>query len=282
MHDTHHTTEPPRHTATDPDASRLGATGNDSHDDYISLKKARGLFLASDRPITERTLQRSCNKEHLSCRKVVTAEGEKWFALRSSVHHRIAELAEFDRLREPPTVATSPDTPPPVAQQNTASDEGDHPRPAATEKTSSPDAGQDLGQATADDTPRQDAAERDKPGQGSFVIGDGERELYDRLLVSYEERVTGLVDDKENLQTDKSRLVRQLEAKDRQIERFFESEHDTKTLLGSLQSLFNAIWPNADKSGERFAPMREALGSGLDVTPPTSTTETSGEPEPGV
>jgi hypothetical protein len=282
MHDTHTTTEPLRHTATDPDATRPGATGDDSHDDYISLKEARGLFLASDRPITERTLQRSCNKEHLSCRKVVTAEGEKWFALRSSVHHRIAELVEFDRLREPPTDATGRDTPPPVAQQNTTSNDNDHPRPAATDEMSSPDAGQDLGQPTADDTPRQDAAERDMPGQGASAIGDGERELYDRLLTSYEERITGLVDDKENLQTDKSRLTRQLEAKDRQIERFFESEHDTKTLLGSLQSLFNAIWPNADKGAQRFAPMREALDSGLEMTQPTSTAPESGEPEPGV
>ena len=150
------------------------------------------------------------------------------------------------------------------------------------DKLPSPAAGQELAQPPGADTPRQDAAERDKPGQGSSVLSDGERDLYDRLLASYEERITGLVDDKENLQTDKSRLTPQLEAKDRQIERFFESEHDTKTLLGSLQSLFNAIWPNADKGGERFAPMREALDSGLEMTPPTSTPPESGESEPGV
>ena len=60
-------------------------------------------------------------------------------------------------------------------------------------------------------------------------------------------------------------LVEQLRSKDKQIDRFFESEHETKTLAGRLQSLMSAIWPSTQKQvGERYVPMHDALESGLD------------------
>jgi hypothetical protein len=86
-----------RPVATGPDVPRQVAP---EADDYISLKEAREIFLAHGRPVSERTLQRSCGKGHLTGKKIATGEGEKWFALRSSVLHRIADLDNFDALRE--------------------------------------------------------------------------------------------------------------------------------------------------------------------------------------
>src|SRR3954452_5936937 len=84
-----------RPVATSTGLSRQDATG----DDYISIKGDRAIFISNGRAITERTLQRYCDKHYLDGKKRVTAEGEKWFVLKSSVLTRIAELEEFDRLR---------------------------------------------------------------------------------------------------------------------------------------------------------------------------------------
>ena len=48
-------------------------------------------------------------------------------------------------------------------------------------------------------------------------------------------------------------------------ERFFQSEGETKSIMGSLQTLINAIWPRSAKGedAEKFVPWREALDSGL-------------------
>jgi SMC interacting uncharacterized protein involved in chromosome segregation len=92
-----------------------------------------------------------------------------------------------------------------------------------------------------------------------------ERNFYEMMLEQYKDRIEDLVKDKQALQSDKQMLVDQLRTKDRQIERFFDSEHETKTLTGRLQSLMNAIWPSAQKQvGERYVQMHEALESGLD------------------
>lgn len=93
-----------------------------------------------------------------------------------------------------------------------------------------------------------------------------ERALYDRLLATYEIQLDELRKDKGFLQTDKEALLAQLVSKDKQIDRFFMSERDTKTLFGSLQSLMSAIWPSAakDVKGDRYAPVRDALESGLE------------------
>src|SRR5689334_24224974 len=98
-----------RPVATDHNQSRQTATG----DEYISIKDARQIFLDHNRKLTERTLQRYCEKHHLDGKKILTAEGEKWFVLRSSVLTRIKELDEFDKLRP---VATSDDMSAPVAE----------------------------------------------------------------------------------------------------------------------------------------------------------------------
>ncbi len=105
-----------------PDNSRQDATSRDearqvaTSDDMISIKEAREIFLAKGREITERTLQRYCDKKQLDGMKRVTAEGEKWFVRKSSVFTRLAELEEFDRLRAPRPDATSRDLSPSVAE----------------------------------------------------------------------------------------------------------------------------------------------------------------------
>src|SRR5918998_1303970 len=95
------------------DTSRQDATGHDqarqvtTSDDYISIKETLAIFIAEGRPVTERTLQRYCDKNQLTGQKVMTGEGEKWFVLKSSVFNRLAELQEFDRLRASRHAATS-------------------------------------------------------------------------------------------------------------------------------------------------------------------------------
>jgi hypothetical protein len=84
------------------------------------------------------------------------------------------------------------------------------------------------------------------------------------MVAILEEQREDLMKDKELLQSDKEALLRQLDAKDKQIDRFFESERDTKTLAGRLQSLMSALWPKAQKEvGERYVPAHESLESGL-------------------
>src|SRR3982751_6634186 len=114
---------PDEHTPATMNVSRPNATGHDrsrqaaTSDEYISIKDARQIFLDHDRKVTERTLQRYCEKQHLDGKKMLTAEGEKWFVLRSSVLTRIKELDEFDKLRP---VTTSDDMSAPVAEQITS------------------------------------------------------------------------------------------------------------------------------------------------------------------
>ncbi len=67
------------------DQSRQDATGRDqvrqvtTSDDYISIKEAQVIFVDHHRPVTERTLQRYCDKKQLDGQKIMTGEGEKWF-----------------------------------------------------------------------------------------------------------------------------------------------------------------------------------------------------------
>ena len=53
-----HPTDTPRQDATGHDQARQVATG----DDYISIKETLAIFIAEDRPVIERTLQRYCDK----------------------------------------------------------------------------------------------------------------------------------------------------------------------------------------------------------------------------
>ncbi len=78
------TADSSRQDATGRDEARQAATG----DAFISIKEARDIFLAAGRPIVERTLQRYCDKKQLVGQKRITAEGEKWFVLKSSVYTR--------------------------------------------------------------------------------------------------------------------------------------------------------------------------------------------------
>ncbi len=236
-------------------------------DDYISIKEAHAIFTAHGRAITERTLQRYCEKQHLESQKLLTAEGEKWFVRKSSVHRKLSELKEFDRLRTARQDAASRDTSRPVGEENQGVPEHDSLRQPTTPETSAPVIAAAQSQSSPFDEPRQDAASRDGTRAPETAepqtpgMSNAERELYERLVAQ-------LVEQKSELVKDKEALLRQLEAKDRQIDRFFESERETKTLTGRLQSLMSALWPKkGEESGERYVPMHEALESGLDRNP---------------
>jgi hypothetical protein len=114
-------------------------------------------------------------------------------------------------------------------------------------------------------TGRDDTAHDELRNERESSVNDYERELYERMIGVLDEQRADLMKDKALLQADKEALLRQLEMKDKQIDRFFASERDTKSLMGSLQSLMNALWPKSAKvEGERYAPVRDALESGLD------------------
>ena len=236
------------------DVSRHVAT---SPDDYISLKEAREIFLAHGRPVSERTLQRSCGKQHIIGKKITTGEGEKWFALRSSVLNRIAELEKFDELRERHD-ATSRDVSRHVADEKQELSETDTSRLDPTANMSAPVVSAQPSQPTASDAPRHDATRRDVSAELEKV-----EELYAELLAAYKDQADDLKKDKILLQADKAALLEQLVTKDKQIERFFSSERDTKTLFGTLQTLVASIIPGRS-SGSRYVPESEALRSGLD------------------
>ena len=249
--------------------SRQAATD----EDFLSIKEALDLFVEHGRPVTERTLQRYCDKQHLTCQKRITSEGEKWFALKSSVVNRIAELDEFDRLHASRRVATSRETSATVAHEAAGDFSNDNLRQPIIENLSAPVVTAEQSHATSSDQPRQIATSRDLSGQPSSdppfaqpSFSNAERDLYERLLAHLEEQNEWLAKDKQTLQSDKDVLVQPPQSKAKQIERFFASERDTKTLFGSLQSLINGIWPRASKGevGERYVLMREALDSGLE------------------
>ncbi len=256
-----------RQDATSRDLSRQAPTG----DEYISVKEALVIFTTRGRSVTERTLQRYCEKQKLDGQKQLTAEGEKWFVRRSSVHRCIDELDDFDRLRASRQVATSHDMSPPVAEANREYFEHDKPRQATSPDRPEPVVTAQPSHPTASDMTRHDATGRDLSGGAETAepkkqaLSDAERELYERIIAHLEEKSEYLAGDREMLIKQLEVKDRQLETKDRQIDHFFSSERDTKTLLGSLQSLMNAIWPGRSKEiGERYVPMRDALDSGLD------------------
>jgi hypothetical protein len=255
-----------RPVATSPDQSRQAATD----DTYLSIKEAQEIFSARGRAMTERTLQRYCDKRRLDGQKRMTNEGEKWFVTKSSVLRCIRELEDFEKLKLSRQVATGRDTSAPVAPDTAPQNLPDNARQAATDHDVSAPVAEALSHATSPDMSRQDATGRDvslanETRNGSEKsFSDSERELYERMIAM-------LTDQTENLITDKEVLLKQLEAKDvqlaakdKQIDRFFESERDTKTLAGRLQSLMSALWPKKDEQlGERYVPMHESLESGL-------------------
>ena len=234
--------------------SRHVATGAD---DYISLKEARDIFLAHNRPVSERTLQRSCANGHITGKKITTAEGEKWFALKNSVINRIAELEKFDELRERHD-ATRRDASRHVAEENQSDFTTDTERHAPTENVSSPVVPAEESHATPADASRHDATNRDVT-EAVARLEELQKQMFDMTKEQIEE-----------LRRDKSMLVEQLAIKDRQlatkdmqIERFFTSERETKTLFGRVTGMLNGIWPNKPP-GDRYVPESEALGSGLE------------------
>src|SRR5215217_4078716 len=133
----------PRQDATSRDQARQVATG----DDYISIKETLAIFVAEGRPVTERTLQRYCDKNQLTGQKVMTGEGEKWFVLKSSVFNRLAELQEFDRLRSSRQDATGRGLSPLVAEENATSFSNDNVRHATEPDTTPPPVAEVIPQA---------------------------------------------------------------------------------------------------------------------------------------
>ncbi|MBX3671013.1 MAG: hypothetical protein KF778_21665 [Rhodocyclaceae bacterium] len=247
-----------RHDATSPDLSRQVAT---ALDDYVSLKEAREIFLAHGRPVSERTLQRSCVKGHIAGKKIATGEGEKWFALKSSVLTRIAELDKFDDLRERHD-ATSRDASRQVAEEKQGDDQSDTTRQASSADVAQPVVAAQPSQSTTPDLSRHDATGRDASAELERIDA-----LYKKIITMTEAQIEDLRRDKEILQADKAALIGQLVTKDKQIERFFSSERDTKTLFGTLQTLVASILPGRS-SGDRYVPERDALGSGLPENQP--------------
>jgi hypothetical protein len=254
--------------ATGHDRSRQDTTG----DDLISIKEAHQIFTTHGRAITERTLQRYCEKKQLSGQKRITGEGEKWFVLKSSVLTRIKELEEFDSLRSSRQVATGHDVSPSVVEETQSTFYNDNERHTTEQNMSQPVEPSQPSHSTPSDMSRPDATGHDMSGHNEtveqkFMLDaiERERKMYEQILEGYKDRIEDLVGDKKSLQADKEMLVEQLRSKDKQIDRFFASEHDTKTLAARLQSLVSAIWPSAQKQvGDRFVPMHDALESGLD------------------
>jgi hypothetical protein len=145
--------------ATGHDLSRQDATG----DDLLSIKEAHQIFTNHGRAITERTLQRYCEKKQLIGQKRITSEGEKWFVLKSSVLTRIKELAEFDSLRASRQAATSHDVLSPVAEENQNTFHHDSTRQATEQNVSLPVEPTLQSHPTSNNTSRQDATRRDRP-----------------------------------------------------------------------------------------------------------------------
>src|SRR5918997_1118226 len=125
-HTQNYPTDQPRQDTTGRDQARQVATG----DDYISIKETLAIFITEGRPVTERTLQRYCDKNQLTGQKIMTGEGEKWFVLKSSVFNRLAELQEFDRLRASRQDATGRGLSSLVAEENVTSFSSDNVRQA--------------------------------------------------------------------------------------------------------------------------------------------------------
>ncbi len=242
----HNVNNVPSDVATSRDQLRQDATA----DDFISLKEARQIFIEHGRAVTERTLQRYCEKQHLDAQKRITGEGEKWFARRSSVLTRIAELDAFDRLRPTRPAATSDDMSAPVVVEAKPQNEPDPVRQPTTHDSSAPADPAQPSQTSTDDLSRPAATGRDVSGI------ERERSLYEKMITMQDDEIA-------ELRKDKIMLVTQLEMKDKQIDHFFSGERDTKTLLGRLQSLFNSALPSRT-SGTRYVPEGEGIDSGLD------------------
>lgn len=276
-HTQNHTGDNARQDTTGRDEARQVAT----NDDYISIKEALAIFVARGRPVTERTLQRYCDKKQLAGQKMITGEGEKWFVLRSSVFNRIDELEDFDRLRTTRQDTTGRDLSPMVADQSKSSFADDNLRQPTEPDMSLPPVAQEANHATPYDSARPVATDRDlsRPEQGAHetveqknarMLSERERELYEQLLETYKDRIGDLVKDKTLLQEDKKMLVEQLVSKDRQIDHFFSSERDTKKLFGSLQNIMTYLWPSSKRKEpneelpQAYGPVVRDMADGLD------------------
>jgi hypothetical protein len=150
-------------------------------------------------------------------------------------------------LRERPD-ATSRDASRRVVEENQGDRHDDTSRQAPTRDVSQPGASAQPSQTT--------------PSDASAELKRIE-ELYGQLLAAYKEQAEDLRKEKTTLQTDKQVLLAQLMTKDRQIERFFTSERETKTLFGTLQTLIASIMPGR-QSGNRYVQASDALPSGLE------------------
>jgi len=144
-----------------------------------------------------------------------------------------------------------------VAEEHQGVIADDTQRHATTGDVSQPVVSALESHATPSAPSRPDATSRDTSAELKRI-----EELYGQLLAAYKEQAEDLRKDKTMLQTDKEALLTQLVTKDKQIERFFSSERDTKTLFGTLQSLVASILPGKPNA-DRYAPVREAIESGL-------------------
>ncbi len=228
--------------ATGPDMSRPVATS----DDYISIKEARAIFISKKRKITERTLQRYCEKQYLDGRKLVTGEGEKWFVLRSSVLTRIAELDEFDKLRPAPT---SDDMSSPVAEANEGESTHDKLRQENTSEMSQPVVPAEPSRTSAYDTSRLVATGRDNSEDRETHTRDAESIFIQRERELTRQAIGRLEIENEGLRKDKEKLYELLDASNVEKRLLIESDRDTKAIAknnNSLLAYFGQLFKGKD------------------------------------
>src|SRR3954447_6046193 len=262
-----------RPDATSPDMTRPVATG----DDYISIKEARSIFKSKDRSIIERTLQRYCEKHYLDGQKRITAEGEKWFVLKSSVLTRIAELEEFDRLRP---ATTSTDMSEVVVEEMQGNNTLDKQRHVATENISVPVASREQSHSTTSDLTRQDATSRDPSSARETSTRDDvstlsvrerewlEREI-DHLKQESELRQTIIVRfeiENSGLREDKEKLYALLDSANQEKRMLIEGDRDSKAVMKNNNSLIAYLAQFFKGKGELSAPPSDASYQSSNLT----------------
>src|SRR3954452_23587228 len=230
------------HDATGRDLSRQAATS----DDFIPIKEVRAIFVAHKRPITERTLQRYCDKNYLSGQKRITAEGEKWFVLKSSVLTRIAEMEEFDKLRPAPT---SDDVSEPVVVERVNDFKDDNRRQDVGENMSEPVGGLQQSQSTSNDMSRHVAAGRDTIDERETSARESATHIPNRERELTESIIKRLEIENEGLRKDKEKLYELLDAGNVEKRLLIESDRDTKAIAknnNSLLAYFGQLFKGKD------------------------------------
>jgi hypothetical protein len=165
---------------------------------------------------------------------MLTAEGEKWFVLRSSVLTRINELDEFDKLR-PGT--TSDDMSAHVAEEIANDITHDNERQRTTDNIVSAPVVEATTSATPADETRPVATSRDTRDKDDAALtvvtvrmDEREKDLYERVISMQATTIDGLMKDKDE-------LYKLLETANQEKRLLIESDRDTKGIVKNNNSL---------------------------------------------